>query len=200
MTEEEISQETGLFEFKLGTGPTMPAGDNLSRKGKMNSSSGIGGKGSKSFGNFMNRSANEAPEEVHAINIDYMNFDPEDEYKALDDLSLAEAIRGAREIATKELGQISTKQPWANGIPTSEDEYSITAEEEPELDLEKETGLSLESIMEYADTDWGRAAQSKKAQWEKADLGFLDDVMSSGNEYTMNSEEEFEENERMRKK
>lgn len=207
MTDDEISQEIGLSEFKLGR--TMPNADNLSKGGKMNNSAGIGGKASKSFANYMqDKETDKVPEDVHALNIDYTNFDPQDEYEGVEtyianeSLSLTEMVRGAREMATKEMAPVSTKQPWANGLPSHGNDYSITQDEEYEnlKSLEKEVGLSLESILrEFADTDWERGAQSKKAFGEDEDIDFFENLEGDGHQFLMNSETEFRDTERKRK-
>lgn len=207
-SEEEIESELGLMEF--GLGKRMPSADNLSI-GKMNGASQGAGKGSKGFANYLKGETQEIPSDAKAQNISRANsFDEEhelddlDQYLANESLSLME-LRGAREIATKELAPVSTKQPFANGLPSFGDEednpFLITGkskEEEREEALEDEQierdlkglRMSLESIMEWADSDWSSWAAAKKSHGPKDDLLFFDEL-ENVNPYLMNSEEDF---------
>lgn len=198
MSEDEITNELGLDEgYKTGTGPTMTGLDSLSIGKLQNSQGSSTGKSNKSFANFSSNEDSEnidEKEETRPQLIGDQNYTPKDDYEQFDKyfnvaeskLSLKEIIRGARDRATKEVGFVSTKSPWANGLPNS------SFEEDPDEVIEREMGLSLESVMrEYADTDWSVGMQGAKCYNNKDDLDFFDKVK---NPYLMTNEEEFGEN------
>lgn len=91
---------------------------------------------------------------------------------------------GAREKGRAYGGQITTKQPFASGVPNKSGNEFLSDEE-----IDKELGLS-----EWISSD---AIFNNKINPEKADLNFLKDVDRN---FEMNTEEDFNETQRKNKK
>lgn len=206
MSDDEIEEETGLgfglYEFYKAS--SIKANDGVSL-GKMIHRGGghKGGKG-KSWGNWITKASEEEPEEkaeTRALPTDWFNNDEDSDLEEFDKyFGLDEVARVPRDTATKELAPVSTKQGFKNGIPSSGPNYTTQDDIDPEEEkrkIEGELGLSLESALikvfkEWADSDWSRAAGSKKVKADKADLDFFD-LMTSDHEFLMNTADEFRE-------
>ena len=202
MSDEEIDAELGFNLQEFYKASSIKANDGVSIGKMIHRGGGHGGGKGKSFGNWVTKASEEDPEEkaeTRALPSEWFNTDEGDDYEVFDDyFNIQEIARVPRETATKELAPVSTKQGWKNGIPSAAQNYTTQEDIDPEEEREKvesELGLSLESVMvsmmkEWADSDWSKAAASKKVKSQEADLDFFDKIQST-HDYMMNTEDEF---------
>lgn len=202
MSDEEIDAELGFNLQEFYKAASVKANDGVSLGKMIHRGGGHGGGKGKSFGNWIQNEYEEDPEDIaktRALPSEWLNND-NDDYEEFDDFYGLDEVRVPRETATKELAPVSTQQPFINGVPASGVNYTTRDDIDPEEEkqkLERDVGLSLESVYkkivrEWADSDWSRSTFSKKVGSAENDLNFFDNIQS-GNEYLMNTVEDFED-------
>ena len=185
MQDDEIEDELDLEE-SIKLGPTQR--DPLNLPGyNMHQGSFANGKGSKSFANYKTNTAyNPDAESNAAVSISKANFEYDDEgFDEEEELELKSEDVGLREKGRAYGAQITTKQPFANGMPKRESSSNYYDEDE----IIDELGLN----------EWisSKTVFVRNKLKSKQDLDFFKNLESPGL-YLLNTIEEFEENQRKR--